>query len=99
MRKVYFIDSIYIPYGTKTACVTMFPVDENREEGDGENLETTTDKLVLAGSKRKRIMEGEYYYYDPNATQPFSDASKDPIAKDMNQRFAELQAELIKRYI
>ena len=93
-KKLYFIDSIYIPMGTKTACVTLLPVDENGEEGEGLSIETTTDKLILDGSKRKRIQEGEYYYYDPEADRPFSDGTKSEIAKLMNQKWFDMVREL-----
>ena len=93
-KKLYFIDSIYIPMGTKIACVTMFPVDENGEEGEGISIETTTDKIVLDGSKRKKIREGEYYYYDPKAERPFSDGTKSETAKRMEKKWFEMVQEI-----
>ena len=94
-KKLCFIDSIYVPMGTKIACVTMFPVDENgNEDGEGINLETTTDKLILAEAKRKKIQEGEYYYYDPDAERPFSDGTKSETAKMMNQKWFDMIQEL-----
>ena len=93
-KKLYFIESIYVLMGTKTAFITLFPVDENGEEGEGLTIETTTDKLILDGPKRKRIQEGEYYYYDPKADRPFSDGTKSEIAKLMNQRWFDTVQEL-----
>ena len=93
MKTLYFVDSIYIPYGTNTAYVSLLSADD---EEDMKTVETTTDKLKM--KKNKEVLEGEYVYYD-DKTEQFSDGSRAKKALEAEAEFFAIQQELLNRVI
>ena len=98
LRDLYFVDSVFTPMEGDVSTVTLFPTEDEKEQG-ARVLSLNSEQLKMTNHSGT-IREGWFVFYnEDNNQQHFSYGNLSQYARQQFRTFNRLQGHLLDRYL